>query len=168
MGPVPSVAHWSGAFGSNAGNQAVSRTTVTHVFTTAPHPRTPPPTAASVSCSVNDTAQILDQVRVCEAAQTLSYPITVYTTTASQNEEGDSNSQAQSLVTSPRLIVVAINLDPSHPHMRVHVSIVGGDEVPLNDSQYHQAIDAFNQVADTGDYTEATIQAIQSLHMDGA
>lgn len=162
------VAHWSGAFGSNAGNQAVSRTPVTHVSTTAPHPRTPSPTAASVSCSVNDTAQILDQVRVCEAAQTLSYPITVYTTTTSQNEDGDSNSQAQSLVTSPRLIVIAINLDSSHPHPRVHVSIAGGNEVPLNDSQYHQAVDAFSQVANTGDYTEATIQAIQSLHMNGA
>ena len=162
------VARWSGAFGSGTGNQAVSRTPVTHVSTTSPSlPRTPSSTA-SVSCSVNDTAQILDQTRVCEAAQTLSYPITVYTTRASQNEDGDSNSQAQSLVTSTRLIVIAINLDSSHPHLRVHVSIVGGNEVPLNDSQYQQAMDAFNHVADSGDYTEATIEAIQNLHMAGA
>jgi serine/threonine protein kinase len=162
------VAHWSGAFGSNAGNQAVSRTPVTHVSTSPSPSRTPSPTTTSVSCSVNDTANILDQTRVCEAAQTLSYPITVYTTRVSQNEDGDSNNQAQSLVTSPRLIVIAINLDSSHPHLRVHVSIVGGNEVPLNDSQYQQAMDAFNHVADSGDYTEATIEAIQNLHMAGA
>ena len=74
----------------------------------------------------------------------------------------------QSLVTSPRLIVIAINLDASHPHLRVHVNIVGGDEVPLTDSQYHQAMDAFNRVANSGDYTEVTIEAIQTLHMAGA
>jgi hypothetical protein len=162
------VARWSGAFGSGTGNQAVSRTPVTHVSTAASHTPTPSATTASVSCTVYDAAQILDQVQVCKAAQTLSYPITVYTTRTSQNEDGDSNSQAQSLVTSPRLIVIAINLDSSHPHLREHVSIVGGNEVPLNDSQYQHAMDTFNQVADSGNYTEATIEAIQSLHMDGA
>ena len=168
------VARWSGAFGSGIGNQPVSRTPVTHVSTAAAsHPGTPSPTTASVSCLVNDTAQILDQGRVCGAAQTLSYPILVYTTGTSQNEggdsnSGDSNSQAQSLVASPRMIVIAINLDSSHSHQHVHVGIVGGNEVPLNDSQYHQAMDAFNQAANAGDYTEATIEAIQNLHMAGA
>ena len=162
------VARWSGAFGNSAGNQAVSQTPVTHVSTASSHPSTPSPTTASVSCSVNDAAHILDQGRVCEAARMLSYPIAVYTTRTSQKEDGDSNSLPQSLVTSPRLIVIAINLDASHPHLRVHVNIGGGNEVPLTDSQYHQAMDAFNRVANNGDYTEATIEAIQTLHMAGA
>jgi hypothetical protein len=72
------------------------------------------------------------------------------------------------LVTSPRLIVIAINLDASHPHLRVHVNIGGGNEVPLTNSQYQQAMDAFNGDANTGNYTEATIEAIQTLHMAGA
>jgi hypothetical protein len=66
------------------------------------------------------------------------------------------------------LIVIAINLDTSHPHLRVQVNIGGGNAVPLTDSQYQQAVDAFNRVSDTGDYSGATIEAIQTLHMAGA
>lgn len=162
------VARWSGAFGNSAGNQAISQTPVTHVSTAPSHTRTPSPTTASVSCSVNDTGNILDQVRVCKAAQTLSYPIAIYSTRTLQKEDGDSGHQSQSLVTSPQLIVITINLDTSHPHLGVNVNIVGGSVVPLTDSQYNQAMDAFNRVANTGDFTAATIEAIQTLHMAGA
>jgi hypothetical protein len=161
------AARWSGAFGGSAGNHPVSRTPVAHVSTAPSHTSTPSPTTVSDSCSVNDAAHILDQTRVCEAAQTLSYPVMVYTTSTFSQGDGDFDHLSQSLVTSPRLIVIAVNLDTSHPNVHVHVNILGGIEVPLTDSQYHQAMDAFNHVSDSGDYTGATIQAIQTLHMTG-
>jgi len=68
------------------------------------------------------------------------------------------------------MIVIAINVKPSPgpgpPH--VHVTIVGGISVLLTDSQYHQAIEVFNRAATTGEYTVATIEAIQTLHTEGA
>jgi len=74
------------------------------------------------------------------------------------------------LVTGPRLIVIAIMVQSSAgtgpPH--VHVNILGGISVPLIDAQYHQAIDVFNQAVQTGAYTQATLEAIQTLHTQGA
>ncbi len=64
------------------------------------------------------------------------------------------------------MIVIAINVKPSPGPgpAHVHVTIVGGISVPLTDRHYHQAIDVFNRAAQTGEYTEATIAAIQTLH----
>jgi len=74
------------------------------------------------------------------------------------------------LVTSPQMIVIAINVKPSAGPgpPQVHVTILGGISVPLTDGQYQQAINVFNQVVQTGDYTQATIEAIQTLHTEGA
>jgi len=117
-----------------------------------------------------DGAHVLKRTQVCQAVHTLSYPVTVYTTNTFSQGDGDFDRLVQSLVTSPRMIVIAINVKPSPVSgpPQFHVTIVGGISVPLTDPQYHQAIDVFNQAAQTGGYIKATIAAIQTLHTDWA
>lgn len=43
------------------------------------------------------------------------------------------------------------------------MTITGGISVPLAGDQYQAAKDAFNQTAQNGDYSSATIAALQSL-----
>jgi hypothetical protein len=164
------VAFWLGAnvFGSR--NTASSQARVTHVPAPTSPTGAPSPTATSTPCSVTDSAHILDQAQVCQAAHTLSYPVTVYATNTFSQGDGDFDHLSQALVTSPQMIVIAINVKPSAGPgpSHVHVTIVGGSSVPLTDRQYHQAIDVFNRAAHTGEYTEATIAAIQTLHTEGA
>ena len=99
----------------------------------------------------------------------LSYPVTVYTTNTFSQGDGDFDRLVQSLVTSPRMIVIAIDVkpQPAPGPPQFHVTIIGGISVPLTDSQYHQAIDVFNQAAQTGGYIKATIAAIHTLHTEG-
>jgi hypothetical protein len=129
---------------------------------------TPTPTIASVACAVTDTAHLLDQAQVCQAAHLFAYPIEVYTTNTFQLSDGDFDQLSRSLVTSPQLIVIAIRIEPTNPPLHVHVNIIGGIAVPLADPQYHNAMDIFTQVANQGNYTQATIKAIQSLQAAGA
>jgi serine/threonine protein kinase len=161
---------WFGAHVHGSSNTAPAQTPVAHVSAPASPTVTPSPTATRTPCAVTDGAHILDQTQICQAVQTLSYPVTVYTTSTFSQGEGEFDRQSQSLVTSPQMIVIAINVKPSTgpglPH--VHVIILGGISVPLTDPQYHQAMDAFNHAATTGAYTEATLEAIQTLHTEGA
>jgi hypothetical protein len=129
---------------------------------------TPTPTIASVACTVTDTAHLLNQAKVCQAAHLFAYPIEVYTTNTFQMSDGDFDQLSRSLVTSPQLVVIAIRIDPTNPTPHVHVDILGGIAVPLADPQYHSAMDTFTQVANAGNYTQATIKAIQSLKAAGA
>jgi serine/threonine protein kinase len=130
--------------------------------------RTPTPTKASVACAVTDTAHLLNQAQVCQAAHLFAYPIEVYTTNTFQLSNGDFDQLSRSLVTSPQLIVIAIRIEPTNPTPHVHVDILGGIAVPLADPQYHSAMDTFTQVANQGNYTQATIKAIRSLQAAGA
>jgi serine/threonine protein kinase len=164
------VAFWLGVTSRGPSNLAPAQTPVTHVVASASPTARLSPTATSTPCLVTDDAHILDQAQVCQAVHTLSYPVTVYTTNTFAQGDGDFDRLSQSLVTSPQMIVIAINVKPSPgpgpPH--VHVTIVGGISVPLTDPQYHQAIDVFNRSATAGEYTVATIEAIQTLHTEGA
>jgi serine/threonine protein kinase len=147
-----------------------SQTPVAHLPASASPTHIPSPTATSTPCSITDGAHVLTQAQVCQAAQALSYPVTVYTTNTFAQGDGDFDRQAQSLVSSPQMIVIAINVKPS-PGPRpahVHVTILGGISVPLTDPQYHQAITAFNRAIQMGSYTQATIEAIQTLQREGA
>jgi hypothetical protein len=53
-------------------------------------------------------------------------------------------------------------------HQQTQVTITGGSAVSLTRDQYQQAEDAFNQAAQNGDYTSATIAALQSLQGNNA
>jgi len=117
-----------------------------------------------------DGANVLKQAQVCPAMQTLSYPVTVYTTNTFSQSDGDFDLLVHSLVTGPRMIVIAIDVkpQPAPGPPQFHVTIVGGISVPLTDPQYQQAINVFTQAAQTGGYIKATIAAIQTLHTEGA
>jgi len=174
------VAFWLGAHFSGSSTTAPSQTPVAHLpasasptATVVPSPTAtvvPSPTATSTPCSITDGAQVLKQAQVCQAMHTLSYPVMVYTTNTFSQGDGDFDRLVQSLVTSPRMIVIAINVKPSPEPgpPQFHITIVGGISVPLTDPQYHQAMDVFNHAAQTGGYIKATIAAIQTLHTEGA
>ena len=164
------VVFWLGVNVLGSRNTALSQTPVTHVPASASPTGALSPTATSTPCSVTDSAHLLDQAQVCQAVHTLSYPLTVYATKTFSQGDGDFDRLSQALVTSPQMIVIAISVKPSPGPgpAHVHVTILGGISVPLTDPQFHQAIDVFNRTAQTGAYTQATIEAIQTLHTEGA
>jgi metal-dependent HD superfamily phosphatase/phosphodiesterase len=88
--------------------------------------------------------------------------LTIYTTNTS-SQDGSLSNTAQSLLTNANTVVMAIGIDNSHDHPRPHISIIGGDSVQISNTRYHRAVEAFTRKANTGDYTNATIAAIQVL-----
>ena len=116
---------------------------------------TTPVLAATVN--ISDQARVLDQNRVRSAAQSLPYPVNIYTVNNFTGTSSDFDQQARSRISSPNLIVIAI--DTVHHHL----TIVGGSKVPLSDSQYNEAINAFRSNYGSGGYTGATIAAINAL-----
>jgi serine/threonine protein kinase len=149
---------------------------VAQAHTTLPSPTsTPSPTATPDPCSgqvsLQDMAHILERQPVCTTAKTLPYRVVIYTTNTFPKGDGDFDQMTKSLVTSPQMIAIAINVQvpPSNPGggpapaPHVHISIVGGMAVSIPDPRYHRAMDTFNQEVQTGDYTQATIDAIQVL-----
>ncbi|MBO0784054.1 MAG: serine/threonine protein kinase, partial [Ktedonobacteraceae bacterium] len=150
-------------FASQSKNPMV-QTPTTHANASVQPSPTISPSVTADACSgqvsLQDKAQILTRDKVCTAAKTLPYKVTIYTTKASAKGKPGGDDIAQSLVTSPQMIVIVIQLDSAKPGHgdstpRAHISIAGGDAVSISDSQYHDALDAFNQVVDEGgDYTE--------------
>ncbi len=112
--------------------------------------------------TINDTANVLDTTQICSAVSQWPYTLTIYTTNTSSQDSNLSNT-AQSLLTNANTVVMAIGIDNSHDHPRPHISIIGGDSVQISDTSYHRAVEAFTRKANTGDYTNATIAAIQVL-----
>ncbi len=111
----------------------------------------------AATVNISDQAGVLDQNKVRSAAQGLPYPINIYTVKNFTGTSSDFDQQARSHITSPNLIVIAI--DTVHHHL----TIVGGSKVPLSNSQYNEAINAFLSNYSSGGYTGATIAAINAL-----
>jgi hypothetical protein len=107
--------------------------------------------------SISDQAGVLNKSQVQSAASSLPYPISIYTTNNFQGTSSDFDQRASSHLTSPNMIVIAI--DTVHKHL----AIVGGSNVPLSSGQYNDAVQAFKNSFNSGDYTGATIAAIRSL-----
>ncbi|HLG77056.1 MAG TPA: hypothetical protein VKX46_11625, partial [Ktedonobacteraceae bacterium] len=113
-------------------------------------------TVLASSVDLHDDAGVLNTSRVRNEASTLPYPIRIYT----ENYAG-SNQQfiqvVRSKVTGSNVIVLAINT-----HGFVYAD--GGKQVPLNNSQYTTASQAFsNDYRSSRDYTSATLASIHSL-----
>lgn len=111
----------------------------------------------AATVNISDQAGVLDQNKVRSAAQSLPYPINIYTVKNFTGTSSDFDQQARSHITSPNLIVIAI--DTVHHHL----TIAGGSKVPLSDNQYNEAINAFRSNYSSGGYTGATIAAINAL-----
>lgn len=116
--------------------------------------------------TINDTANVLDTTQVCDATSTWPYMLTIYTTNMASGD-GDLTERALSLLTNDRTVVMAIDIDNSKKHPQPHISIIGGDSVRLSDQQVHSAEEVFMRQANAGDYTSATVAAIQTLQASG-
>ncbi len=106
---------------------------------------------------VYDQARVLNASQVQSAAQSLPYPMDIYTTNTYNGNSSSFIQQTRSHITSANLIVMAI--DTAHHY----VAIEGGSSVPLSNSQYSSAVNAFTSNYSSGGYTGATIAAINSL-----
>jgi len=137
--------------------------------TTAAPASTLPPTATQPArtCMVNDSARILGQDQICQTARSLSSSLVVNTSNVS-GDNGDGPNSPQSIDAHTILITIVIGRHHGHERTQAQVMITGGSEVPLSNDQYQSAVDAFNQAAQDGNYTSATIDAIQALQENGA
>ncbi len=106
---------------------------------------------------IYDRANVLQADKVQSEAAKLPYPIDIYTVNDFSGTTTDFNQRTKSQVTSPRLMVIAI--DTVHRH----VYVTGGTGVPLNSEQYQSAANSFVSNFQSGNYTGATIAAIRSL-----
>ena len=108
---------------------------------------------------INDPAGVLNADQVRSEAANLPDPISIYTTKTFTGTTSDFDQRTRSHITSPNMIVITI--DTVHHHL----AIVGGSSVPLSNSQYNDAVQAFKNAysSNGGDYTAATIAALRSL-----
>lgn len=137
-------------------------------LSTTAAPFSPSATASRTpDCNIDDTAGLLDQNQVCQAALSLPYSLVVNTTRAPDSTDSGTNSSGTIDV---HTIVISIVLVRRHGHdqSQVKVTITGGSAVSLTSEQYREAENAFEQTARDGDYTAATIEALHTLQQGGA
>ena len=108
------------------------------------------------SVNIYDNANILNRSSVQQAASALSKPVDIYSVTSNLSNAAFDQMAKQSIKTS-NLIVLAFSSN--------HISIVGGSNVGLSNSQYQDASNAFISQMNGGskNYTGATIAALNSL-----
>jgi len=128
---------------------------------------TPPAPQPAFTCMVNDAAGILDQNQVCQAARSLPYSLVVNTSNT-PGGNGGSSSSPPSIDAHTIVITIVTGRHHGHEQTQAQVTITGGRSVSLTSDQYQQAEDAFNQAAQDGDDTSATIAALQSLQENSA
>ena len=109
--------------------------------------------------NISDAAHVLNASQVRSEAANLPDPINIYTTNTFNGSTSAFDQQTRSHITSPNLLVMAI--DTGHKHL----AIVGGSNVPLSNSQYNDATQAFVSAygSNNNSYTAATVASIQSL-----
>ena len=109
------------------------------------------------SVTIDDRAKVLDASQVQAEAAKLPYAMLIYTTRTFQGDQDALNQATRDRL--PNQDAVDIGIDVT----RRHLSIQSGTNVPLSDSQASDAVDAFRSNFNNGDYTGATIAAIDSL-----
>ncbi len=125
----------------------------------SPQARSTPTQGAAVnSVHIYDRSGVLQADTVQSEAAKLPYPIDIYAVNDFSGTTTDFDQRTRSQVTSPRLMVIAI--DTVHRH----VYVTGGPDVPLRSEQYQRAANSFVSSFQRGGYTGATIAAIRSLH----
>ena len=114
----------------------------------------------SYTVHVYDNARVLDSNRVQNEASSLSYPINIYTFNNFTGTKSSFDQQAVNTINNtgnPNLIVIAIDTKDRY------LAIVGGKNVSTSNGVYNDAVNAFRNNFNGGDYTGATIAAIDSL-----
>jgi hypothetical protein len=117
-------------------------------------------TVSAFASTVNiyDNAHVLNS-SVRSEAQSLSYPMDIYTLTNYTAAKSYFNQVTAGKINRSNVIVMAINTTPGHHQ----VTVVGGTSVPLHNSDYTNAAQAFSSNFNNGDYSGAAIAAIDSL-----
>src|SRR5258706_9223816 len=106
---------------------------------------------------IDDQSRVLDVGKVRAEAAKLANSMLIYTT---KIFNGDQNALNQSTrIQLPNEETIAIGIDT----IQRHLSIESGIYVKLSDSQASDAVSAFRNNYNGGDYTSATIAAIDSL-----
>lgn len=110
------------------------------------------------SAQVYDNAGVLDNSKVQHAASNLPNPVAIYTTNTFQGTQADFQRTAiQKLKGNPNMIVMAIDTN-SH-----YIYIARGSQVPLSSTGINQAIGSFAGHYRAGNYTNASIAALNSM-----
>src|SRR5947209_5741828 len=107
--------------------------------------------------TINDQSGVLDAGRVRAEAAKLPVPVLIYTTKTFNGDQDVLNQSTHEQL--PNQNAIAIGIDTVHRHL----SIESGTYVRLSDSQASDALSAFQSNYHGGDYTDATIAAIDSL-----
>ncbi len=113
--------------------------------------------ALADSVQIYDNAGVLNVSRVRTEASSLPKPIRIFTVPGYAGSNSAFDQEAKRQITSTSTIVIAIN---TRAH---HLAIVGGSKVGLSSNDYSTAVSAFSSHFNGGDYTGATIAAIDSL-----
>lgn len=108
--------------------------------------------------TINDQAGVLNVGRVQAAAAKLPVPLLIYTTKTFVGDQDTLNQFTRQQL--PNQNAIAIAIDTGHRYL----SIQAGTNVQLSQSQASDALSAFQSHYNGGDYTGATIAAIDSLH----
>ena len=106
---------------------------------------------------ISDAANVLNKPQVQSQAANLSYPVSIYTTNTFTGTQSQFDSQTASKINNSNMIVMAIDT------RNRFIAITGGKSVPLSNSQYNDAYQAFKSGYNNGGYTPATVSALQSL-----
>ncbi|HEY3991562.1 MAG TPA: TPM domain-containing protein, partial [Ktedonobacteraceae bacterium] len=110
------------------------------------------------SVRIYDNARVLNSSKVQNAASNLSNPLAIYTTNTFQGTQADfQRTVIQKLNGNPNMIVMAIDTN-SH-----YIYIARGASVPLSRAGINQAVNAFTGNFNNGNYTSASVAALNSL-----
>lgn len=107
--------------------------------------------------TINDPQHVLNASQVQSEGQKLSYPLDIYVTNNFSGTRSQFDQHVKQDINSSNKIVMAI--DTGHKYL----AIAGGTGVPLSNSQYQDAVNAFSSNFNNGDYTGATIASMRSL-----
>jgi uncharacterized membrane protein YgcG len=112
------------------------------------------------SVTIVDNAHVLDATQITNEASQLPNPVSIYTTKTFHGSTTAFDTFTTTLIGPNDSNLIVINIDTVHRHL----AIDGGTQVSLNNDQYASAIQTFTQNFNNGDYTGATVAALQSLN----
>ncbi|MGV9678016.1 hypothetical protein ACWDSJ_22300 [Nocardia sp. NPDC003482] len=111
--------------------------------------------AAAGPVTIHDDSNVLDDARVTDAGNAVPDPVQVFTTEELADNSAGFDQKAQSHVTAPNDVVIAINTKSRHLAIRT------GSNSHIRDTS--PAIKAFQNDFGGNDYTAATVGALNSL-----
>ena len=108
--------------------------------------------------TINDQSGVLDSNKVRSDAAQLPVSVLIYTTRTFTGDQTALDNDARSHLSGTNMVDIAIDT------VQRHLSIQSGSQVKLSDGQASNAVDAFKNNFNNGDYTGATIAAVDSIH----